>query len=99
MSSPTAARGSYRFFCVPCFNSSLLLGMVRPYARVTVSLKLQRDGKAIVLSLPLNTIHNSSEILDMMTELVSDDVGLRKVAGCLKFTLEFVKERKVEIKV
>jgi hypothetical protein len=68
-----------------------LIGAVGPYPGKAISLQLNPDRQAIysyvitaLLRLGLeclNSAFNAKQVLDVVTDFVSNDVGLREVAG------------------
>ena len=79
-----------------------MLRAVRPYAREAVGLQLQIDGKLILFAgvLLRKTPHsafNAQELLHVVAEFMSDDVGLREVSGVATEALEVAPESQVNI--
>jgi hypothetical protein len=91
------------------FNISFLKDLtslvcrVGPDPRKTVSLKLQAYRKSIYLVLSgaalslSHASHNAKLILDMMTDLVCNDIGLRKITGRVKAVTELSIKVKVDV--
>src|SRR5690606_17047910 len=75
----------------------------RPDAGVAVGLQLHADLQRVALglrALPLRApdlIRNAADRLDMVTDFVRDDIGLRGIAGGTETLIEFAEKTGVEI--
>jgi len=90
------------FLDVAGFQNLLLLRGVTPNARVAVGLQLESNGQCvggvrIRFLCPPNLFVGSEQMLNMVSELVRDHVGLGEVAGRPEPTAQLVVEREVDV--
>lgn len=74
--------GAHRFLDVTALE--VLFGMVRPNTRIVIGLQFEPDRVFVVIRAAApgaDFIRDSQKLLDMMTDLVRDDIGLSKVTG------------------
>ena len=94
--------GAEALFQVALLKDPLLVGRVRPNARVAIGLQLKSYGKRVrirrVLLLKLgHLIRSSGEVLDVVAVLVGDDVCLSEVTRGAESVTELGKERERKI--
>ena len=69
-----------------------------PHARVAVGLQFERHGGAVGPHAPCTyAVARTEQILDVVTELVRDHVGLREIARGTKARGEILEEAEIEI--
>src|SRR5438105_5903382 len=103
---PVVADGRRRvqsFIHIAGIEQAARLGEMSPHARVAVGLQLEADGQrvglAIVGAFPLRRdgFRDAQQVLDVVTDFVRDDVGLREVAGRAEALVELAEEGEIEI--
>ena len=97
MESVIANRGgrAHRFFDIAGFDNALgPVGITGPNAGQKICLQLEPDRELIVFRFTdptarrLHTIGNTEQILNVMSNFVRYDVGLREIASCTQAFLE-----------
>ena len=96
---PDGCGGPKCFVDITYFNLSPLLRVICPDACIAVGLEFESDRKLIVLSLCLDLSHSAEQILNVMSNLMRDHVGLGEIARSLEFILEFAEKRKIQIEL
>src|SRR6187402_2559798 len=103
------ARRLERFLDVSDLQKSLRLGSLRPFRSVgpdsgeTIRLQFQLHRSLVGLFLAGTLLNrfdlfgNVEQVLDVMTDLVSDYISLCKISGGSESITEFLKKREVEI--
>jgi hypothetical protein len=90
-------RRADRLLGIARFDQSFLLCVVRPDAGVAIGLQFEGYGQPVILSGSLNAVHGAENILDVVTDLMRDDIGLCKITRRLKLPLQLLEEIEIEI--
>ena len=68
-----------------------------------IGLQLEPDGELVVFGFThaaprgLHAITDSEQLLQMVSDLVRDDVGLREIAGCAEAFMEHPEKTEVDV--
>ena len=94
--------GAERGFHVAFFEQAALLRRVRPDAREAIGLQFEFYGERIYFAriLFLKLAHFSfdpGELLNVVAEFVSENVGLRELAGRAEAAIQFIEETQVDV--
>ena len=79
-----------------------VVGVVSPNPGIEISLKLKADGKLVICHLrdsSLLVVHfigTTSELLDVVTDFVRDNIGVGKVATTSEFSVHLLKESGID---
>ena len=79
------------------------VGVISPDAGQAVGLQFEQDRKTVslVLSDPapqgVDLVRNPQKILDVVSDLVGNHIGLGKVARCTKPVLQILKKTQVDV--
>jgi len=92
-------RGSDGLFGITRFDQSLRLRVMGPDTGVAVGLQLKCNRQPIALTSTLHLVHCAHDVLNVMTDLMCDHVGLGKITIRSKFLFQLTEETEIEVEV